>query len=121
MSRPSRDYIIRRGVIANDAYLYWLNGHTISDTAECFGMSRDEMSLYIKSERERDNKAAEAGVKIKREFSPVSFESPTRWMSDEEIRRDWRLAADKQRQVAILAQMNGLSPLAIEKIIGGTA
>ena len=45
MSRPSRDYIIRRGVIANDAYLYWLNGHTISDTAECFGMSRDEMSI----------------------------------------------------------------------------
>lgn len=88
MSRPSRDYIIRRGMISNDAYLYWLNGHSISDTAECFGMSRDEMSLYIKYERERDNKAAEAGVKIKREFSPVSFESPTRWMSDEEIRRD---------------------------------
>ncbi len=121
MSRPSRADIIRRDALANDAYLYWKDGHTIAQTADYFGVSREDMACYMKYERERDNKAAEVGMVIKRVPSPVSLESPTRWMSDEEIRRDWRLAADKQRQVAILAQMNGLSPLAIEKIIGGTA
>jgi len=40
-----------------------------------------------------------------------------RWMTDEEIRRSWRLAKDRDRQIRILAQLNVMTKDEIRNII----
>ena len=121
MSRRSKKRAKEHEEFVTDAYLFWADGHSIAETANYFGVSREPMSCYIRDEVKRDQEAAAQGKVIKRVPTKVTFESPIRWMTDEEIRRSWRFAADKLTQTAILAQLNGLSPRAIEKIVGGTA
>lgn len=121
MSRRSKKQEKEHAEFIADAYLFWADGHSIAETANYFGVTREQMSIYIRDEIKRDREAAAQGKVIKRVPSKVTLESPIRWMTDEEIRRSWRFAADKLMQTAILAQLNGLSPRAIEKIVGGTA
>lgn len=104
-----------------EVYAFYLKGHNISETAMYYGMRRQDVSLYIKLEKAADRAAAAEGRVRSHELPEVSTQSKERWMSDGDMRLEYNLAADKLKQIAILAQLNGLNPRAVEKIVRGSS
>lgn len=112
---------MRKGSECNEksaeVYQFWLSGHTQGEAAMFFGLSKETTSNYIRREREADARAAAEGrTRSVRLREPVA-QSKGRYMSDEDMRREYRLAKDKLRQIAIIAQLNDISPRAVAKIV----
>lgn len=103
--------------VSAEVYQFYLAGHTKGEAAMFFGLSKEMTADYIKREMDADRKAAAEGrTRSVRLCDPVAH-SKGRYMSDEDMRRDYRLAKDKLRQIAIIAQLNDISPRAVAKIV----
>ena len=102
-----------------EVYQFWLSGHTQGEAAIFFGLSTETTYNYIRREREADARAAAEGrIRSVRLRDPVA-QSKGRYMSDEDMRREYRLAKDKLRQIAIIAQLRAVSPRAVAKSVSG--
>lgn len=102
--------------VSAEVYQFYLAGHTKGEAAMFFGLSKEMTADYIRREMDADRKAAAEGRTRRRKHEPVS-QSKSRYMSDDEMRREYRMAKDKLRQIAIIAQLNDISPLAVARIV----
>lgn len=104
-----------------EVYAFYLKGHSISECAMYYGIRKEIARDYILVEKAADRAAAAEGRVRSHELPEVSYQSSLRWMSDGDMRLEYNLAADKLKQIAILAQLNGLNPRAVEKIVRGSS
>lgn len=104
-----------------EVYAFYLRGHNMSECAMYYGIRKEAAREYIMLEKAADRAAAAEGRVRSHELPEVSTQSKERWMSDGDMILEYNLAADKLKQIAILAQLNGLNPRAVEKIVRGSS